>query len=98
MNSPSQFNAITGLRPKEFMDLLYHFAPIVEEHYRHFDMKGQRRKMVRYQERNDSSLSGSVKKLFFILSYMKENPNQAYHGLMFSMSQGNQFHCGSVYG
>jgi hypothetical protein len=84
------------------MDLLYHFAPIVEEHYRQYDMKGQRRKMVCYQERSDSSLSGSVKKLFFILSYMKadaaENPNQAYHGLMFSMSQGNQFHCGSVYG
>ncbi|MDF9796263.1 hypothetical protein OKW21_002603 [Catalinimonas alkaloidigena] len=70
------------------MDLLYHFAPIVEEHYRHHDMKGQRRKMVRYQERSDSSLTGPVNKLLFILSYMKENPNQAYHGVMFSMSQG----------
>lgn len=93
INSPSQFNAITGLRPKEFMDLLYHFAPIVEEYYRHHDMKGQRRKMIRYQERNGSSLTGPVNKLLFILSYMKENraanrPNQAYHGVMFSMSQG----------
>lgn len=88
LNSPIQFNAITGLSPKEFMDLLYYFAPIVEEYYRHHDMKGHRRKVTRYQERSDSSLSGSVEKLFFILSYMKENPNQAYHGIMFSMSQG----------
>ncbi|MFP4091601.1 MAG: HARBI1 family protein [Cyclobacteriaceae bacterium] len=88
LNSPTQFNAITGLSKKEFMDLLYHFAPIVEEHYRHYDMKGQRRKMIRYQERSDSSLTGPVNKLLFILSYMKENPNQAYHGVMFSMSQG----------
>ncbi|MGB3586816.1 MAG: hypothetical protein WBA23_09765, partial [Tunicatimonas sp.] len=70
MNSPNQFNAITGLSPKEFMDLLYHFAPIVEEYYRHHDMKGHRRKVVRYQERSDSSLSGSVEKLIFILTYM----------------------------
>lgn len=88
LNNPSQFNAITGLKPKEFMDLLYHFAPIVEQYYRHYDLKGQPRKLVRYGERSDSSLCGSVNKLFFILSYMKENPNQAYHGVMFSMSQG----------
>lgn len=88
MNNPRQFKAITGLSPKEFMDLLYHFAPIVEEYYRHYDMKGNRRKMVRYRERSDSSLSGSVNKLLFLLSYMKENPNQAYQGVMFSMSQG----------
>lgn len=36
------------------MDLLYHFAPIVEEYYRYHDMKGQRRKMLCYQERSDS--------------------------------------------
>jgi hypothetical protein len=88
MNSPSQFNAITGLRAKEFKDLLYHFAPIVEQYYRHYDLKGQPRKVVRYRERSDSSLRGPVNKLFFILSYMKENPNQVYHGVMFSMSQG----------
>ena len=70
MNSPIQLNAITGLSQKEFMDLLYHFAPIAEEYYHHHDMKGQRRKLIRYQERRDCSLTGSVDKLFFILSYM----------------------------
>lgn len=87
-NSPTQFNAITGLSPKEFMDLLYHFAPVVENHYRYYDMKGRRRKMVRCQERSDCSLPGSANKLLFILMYLKENPNQAYHGAMFSLSQG----------
>lgn len=87
LNNPGQFNAITGLRVKEFKDLLYDFAPIVEQYYRHYDLKAQPRKVVRYKERRDSSLSGAVNKLFFILSYLKENPNQASHGVMFSMSQ-----------
>lgn len=87
-NSPTQFNAITGLNQQEFMILLYHFAPIVEDYYRHHDLKGEARKSVRYTERSDNSLPGSVNKLLFILSYLKENPNQAYHGAMFGMSQG----------
>ncbi len=87
-NSPTQFNAIIGLNQQEFMVLLYHFAPIVEEYYRHHDLKGMPRKSVRYNERSDHSLPGADNKLLFILSYMKENPNQAYHGAMFAMSQG----------
>ncbi len=34
-----------------------------------------------------SSLYGSKAKLDFILTYLKENPNQCYHGEMFDMSQ-----------
>ena len=34
-----------------------------------------------------SSLYGSQSKLDFILTYMKENPNQSYHGYLFEMSQ-----------
>lgn len=87
-NSPTQFNAITGVNQQEFMILLYHFAPVVEEYYRYHDLKGVARKSVRYDERRDNSLPGSVNKLLFILSYIKENPNQAYQGAMFGMSQG----------
>jgi hypothetical protein len=88
MNSPVQFNALTGISQKEFMVLLYHFAPLTEAHYRHYDLKGHVRKIVRYAERSDSSLPGAANKLLFILIYMKENPNQSYQGAMFSMSQG----------
>jgi len=70
------------------MILLYHFAPIVEEYYRHHDLRGGTRKSVRHHERSDNSLPGAAIKLLFILSYLKENPNQAYHGAMFGMSQG----------
>lgn len=86
-NNPSQFNAITGLTPKEFMILLYHFAPLAEKYYRHHDLKGAPRKSICYTERSNNSLPGPANKLLFILSYMKENPNQAYHGAMFGMSQ-----------
>jgi hypothetical protein len=87
-DSPTQFNAITGLNQQEFMILLYHFAPVVEEYYRYHDLKGQTRKSECYTERGDNSLPGSANKLLFMLSYMKENPNQAYHGALFGMSQG----------
>jgi len=70
------------------MVLLQFFAPLCEEYYRYHDLRGHWRKLVRYQERSDSSLSGVANKLLFILTYIKENPNQAYHGAMFGMSQG----------
>ena len=70
------------------MVLLRFFAPLCEEYYRYHDLRGDWRKMVRQQERRDSSLPGAANKLLFILMYMKENPNQAYHGALFGMSQG----------
>ncbi len=70
------------------MVLLRFFAPLCEEYYRYHDLRGRWRKVVRFQEHSDSSLLGAANKLLFILTYMKENPNQAYHGAMFGMSQG----------
>lgn len=87
-NNPAQFNALTGLSQNEFMVLLYYFAPLAEDYYRRHDLRGKARKMVRYEERSDSSLPGAANKLLFMLTYMKENPNQVYHGAMFDMSQG----------
>ena len=71
-NSPVQFNALTGLTQKEFMVLLYYFAPLCEKYYCHHDLRGGWRKVVRYQERSDSSLPGAANKLLFILTYMKD--------------------------
>ena len=70
------------------MVLLRFFAPLCEQYYRYHDLRGDWRKMVRHQERRGSSLPGTANKLLFILTYMKENPNQAYHGALFGMSQG----------
>lgn len=87
-DNPRQFRALTGLDKEEFMVLLSFFAPVCDQYYRYHDLKGEKRSLIRYEERQDSSLAGSANKLFFILTYMKENPNQAYHGALFGMSQG----------
>ena len=86
-DSPSQFNALTSLTQQEFMVLLRFFAPLCQQYYQYHDLKGNHRKLARYEERADSSLPGAANKLLFILTYMKENPNQAYHGVLFCMSQ-----------
>jgi hypothetical protein len=87
-DSPVQFIAFTSLNQAEFMDLLQFFAPLCGQYYQYHDFKGQSRSMFRVKERSDSSLCGAVNKLLFILSYMKENATQAYHGVLFGMSQG----------
>lgn len=88
MDNPRQFRAFTSLDPSEFMMLLRFFAPLCEKFYQYHDLKGQSRSMPRTKERSDSSLSGAFNKLVFILSYMKENATQTYHGVLFGMSQG----------
>jgi hypothetical protein len=87
-DNPVQFIAFTSLNQAEFMALLQFFAPLCEKYYQYHDYKGELRSMPRVKERSDSSLCGAVDKLLFILSYMKENATQAYHGIMFDMSQG----------
>ena len=70
------------------MSLLRFFTPLHDKYYRYNDYKGELRSMPRIKERSDSSLKGAAKKLLFIVSYMKENATQAYHGVLFGMSQG----------
>ena len=83
----SKLRALTSLNQVEYDDLLRVFAPLIETKLRHYTLKGKRRKRVLYQEMAHSSLYGSQSKLDFILTYMKENPNQSYHGYLFEMSQ-----------
>lgn len=87
-DNPRQFIAFTSLNQAEFMVLLQFFAPLCERYYQYHDFKGESRSMPRTKERSDSSLNGALDKLLFILSYMKENATQAYHGVLFGMSQG----------
>ena len=53
----------------------------------HYTLKGQMRLFPLEEESPLSGLHGSKTKLDFILTYLKENPNQCYHGEMFDMSQ-----------
>lgn len=69
------------------MSLLSVFFPLWENYYRHHTLNGELRKHPCYQEDPRMSIQGSAAKLYFILLYFKENPNQEYHGELFSMSQ-----------
>lgn len=79
--------SLTSLTASEFMRLLAVFGPICEPHFQYYDLTGQLRRIPKFKEDQRCSLPGSHKKLLFILSYLKENPRQHYHGQLFDMQQ-----------
>jgi hypothetical protein len=83
----SKFRSLTGLNQDEFKDLLKVFDVKVTYKQMLYTNKNVRRAAPRFQESTLSSLFGSVKKLWFMLLYMKENPNQEYHAYLFGISQ-----------
>ena len=82
-----QFRSQISLTQAKFDDLLQVFAPLVEEKLASFTLKGKPRNRRLHRERPNGSLHGSKAKLEFILMYLKENANQAYHGFAFGLSQ-----------
>ena len=83
----SKFRSLSGLNQDEFKDLLEVFDAKVTRKQMFYTNKNVKRAAPLFKESNLSSLFGSTQKLWFILLYMKENPNQASHGYLFSMSQ-----------
>lgn len=79
--------ALTSLNQNEYDKLYAVFDPLIREKLSTVTLKGQYRLFKTYHEPVNSSLYGSKAKLDFILMYLKENPNQAYHGQLFNMSQ-----------
>ena len=82
-----KLRSLTSLNQVEYADLYSVFDPLVKQKLACYTLKGLKRKFRSYQEHRNSSLYGSDQKLRFILMYMKENPNQSYHGEMFKLSQ-----------
>lgn len=83
----SKFRSLCGLNQDEFKDLLEVFDAKVTHKQMFYTNKNVRRVRPRFQESILSSLFGSTKKLWFILLYMKENPNQEYHAYLFGICQ-----------
>lgn len=83
----SKHRSLTSLNQIEFDELLKVFSPLVEKKLSRYTLKGKLRKLSCFTERKNSSLYGCARKLEFILMYLKENPNQSYHGYAFGMSQ-----------
>lgn len=83
----AQCKALTSLNQAEYAMLLAEFELGVTKKLKHYTLKGKARQRPCYREQANSSLYGAQRKLDFILMYMKENPNQAYHGYSFGLSQ-----------
>lgn len=84
---PTQFLALTSLHPAEFDDLLIGFAPLWERYHRYHTLDGDRRKFPVHQERANATLAGTDTKLFFLLTYLKNNSLQQHQAASFGVSQ-----------
>ena len=78
--------SLTGLTVSEFDSLLTIFKYEWDEYYAHFTLDGKVRQRISYN-RKTSKIPLIGDKLLFILSYLKNNPLQEYHGATFGMTQ-----------
>ena len=84
---PTQFLALTSLLPAEFDALLTAFAPRWERYHRYHTLDGERRRMPAHRERANTKLPGTDTKLFFLLTYLKNNSLQEHQAASFGLSQ-----------
>lgn len=84
-NAPRMLS-LTSLTVSEFEALLPTFKYHWDEYYSHYTLKGKLRERISYG-RKTGKLPMIEDKLLFILSYLKNNPLQDYHGSCYDMSQ-----------
>lgn len=82
-----KLRSLLSLNQVAYQDLFKVFDPLISKKISLYTLKGQMRLFPEAEESVRSSLYGSNCKLDFILMYLKENPNQSYHGLLYGMSQ-----------
>ena len=82
-----KLRSLLSLNQIAYDDLLSVFAPLITRKLSHYTLKGQMRLFPLEEESPLSSWYGSRTKPDFILTYLKETPNQCYHGELFDMSQ-----------
>ena len=86
---PSRFLSLTTLYPSEFDELLPLFREQWYKFYRMHRLDGTRRKSCfDHFEKNTKTLPTVENKLFFLLTYLKNNPTQEYQGAVFNCCQG----------
>lgn len=84
--NPKQLLSLTGFTDVEFEAFLPTFKYHWEEYYSHFTLTGKIRERISYN-RKSSKIPLIEDKLLFILSYLKNNPLQEYHGATYNMTQ-----------
>jgi len=82
----AQMLSLTGLTVLEFEALLPSFQYHWDEYYTRYTLQGKLRERISYG-RKTGKLPMIGDKLLFILSYLKNNPLQEYHGATFGMRQ-----------
>jgi len=87
IKATNKYRTLTSLEAKEYELLLSNFDKNVKKRQNYYTLKGTRRKRLQNQESKNSSLFGSQIKLDFVLMYLKENPNQAFYGHFYGLSQ-----------
>lgn len=85
---PAVFLAMTSLTVEEFTELVEPFETAFCEYMAEWTLEGKRRQNRAYVSYAKSPLPTPQERLLFILSYLKQNPTQTYHGLLYGMSQG----------
>ncbi|OAV73933.1 hypothetical protein Barb7_02658 [Bacteroidales bacterium Barb7] len=84
--NPPQLLSLAGFDVTEFEAFLPTFKYRWEEYHSHFTLAGKMRERITYN-RKTSEIPLIEDKLLFILSYLKNNPLQEYHGATYNMSQ-----------
>lgn len=82
------FLSLTSLHVAEFEHLLLFFEPICENYYKYHTIDGKKRKLPRLKANAKERLPSSGQKLFFLMTYLKNNPLQQFQAASFGLSQG----------
>lgn len=86
--NPTRFLNLTSLHPEEFDILLPLFREEWYKFYRFRTLEGKRRKSAFSKYRKQTRTLPTVEdKLFFLLTYLKNNPLQHFQGAAFGLSQ-----------
>jgi hypothetical protein len=84
--------ALTSLTVEEIAELAGPFEVAFRAHMAEWTLEGKRRQNRSYVTYANTPLPTAEDRLLFILSYLKENPTQTYHGRLYGMSQGKANH------
>lgn len=79
--------ALTSLTEPEFGALVAPFETAFVAYMAEWTLEGKPRQHRRYVAYTNSPLPTPEDRLLFILSYLKQNPTQEYHGVVFALPQ-----------
>lgn len=85
---PTEFLALTSLTVEEFELLVPAFEKAFQAHMAKWRLDGKPRTKRNYTTYANCPLPTAEERLLFVISYVKGNPLQSNHGLLFEMVQG----------